>query len=121
MQRQCKQRRFASNAQMHITKICGRWIRDFEGRTADEMADDTAYQEWVKVIVRGNVPTEKASFFRTSTGSFGFVINDAFERQKELAIVAHGGSIMAIMSKFAILACNYYDWYVPNRCSGNIY
>lgn len=112
------------NAQMHIIEDLREMdFGDFEGRTADEMADDTAYQEWVKGNCEGKCPNGESivSFQKRVQAAFGFVINDAFERQlKELAVVAHGGSIMAIMSKFADPACNYYDWYVPNCCGYEI-
>ncbi|NLX64211.1 MAG: histidine phosphatase family protein [Clostridiaceae bacterium] len=112
------------NAQMHIIEDLREMdFGDFEGRTVDELACDAAYLEWVKGNCEGECPNGEsiASFQKRVLAAFDIVIRDAIERQlKELAIVAHGGSIMAIMSKFAEPASNYYDWYVPNCCGYEI-
>ena len=94
----------------------------FEGRSAVEMADDQAYRAWVE---SGCVHTCPGGDSRA-----GFVVRvcDAFERlvdgasrrgEQELVVVAHGGTIMALLSAFAD-AClegvagfdNYFCWQV---------
>lgn len=112
------------NAQMHIIEDLREMdFGDFEGRTADEMACDVAYLEWIRGNCEGQCPNGESisSFQKRVQTAFEIVIRDAFEHQlKELAIVAHGGSIMAIMSMFADPDRNYYDWYVPNCCGYEI-
>mgnify|MGYP000934530215 CR=1 FL=1 len=112
------------NAKTHIIEDLREMdFGDFEGRTADEMASDTAYLEWVKGNCQGQCPNGEsiASFEKRVQTAFEVVIRDSLERRlEELAVVAHGGSIMAIMSKFADPVGNYYDWYVPNCCGYEI-
>lgn len=108
------------NAQMHIIEDLREMdFGDFEGRTADEMVCDADYREWVDGNCEGQCPNGEdiASFKQRVQAAFDFIIRDAFERQlKELAVVAHGGAIMAIMSKFANPIRTYYDWHVPHCC-----
>jgi len=112
------------NAQMHIIDDLREMdFGDFEGRTADEMACDPAYLEWIKGNCEGECPNGESivTFKKRVQTAFIAVVHDAFERQiKELAVIAHGGSIMAIMSKFADPDRNYYEWYVPNCCGYEI-
>lgn len=109
------------NAQMHIIEDFREMdFGDFEGRTADEMVCDAAYREWVNESCRGQCPNgeDRDSFQLRVLTAFDFIVHHAFERRlKEPAVVAHGGTIMEIMSQFAKPAQVYYDWHVPN-CSG---
>lgn len=108
------------NAQMHVIEDLREMdFGDFEGRTADEMACDTAYREWVDGNCEGQCPNGEgiASFQQRVQAAFDFLMRDAFARQlKELAVVAHGGTIMAAMSIFANSMRAYYDWHVPHCC-----
>lgn len=92
---------------------------DFEGRTADEMADDPDYRAWVDGNCEGPCPNGE------SISGFCQRVRRAFERAVEegvrsgedtLYIVAHGGTIMAVMSEFAAEPNSYYEWYVGNCC-----
>ena len=97
---------------------------DFEGRSADEMADDSAYRTWVDGGCLDACPNGEsaAEFSARICSAFDKIVQDAVsdgknkECQKDgrLIIVAHGGTIMALMFKYARPLRNYFDWHVKN-------
>ena len=70
---------------------------DFEGRTADEMADDPAYRKWVDDFCEGACPNGESQegFFRRVTEAFGETLASL---DSDALFVVHGGVIMAIMT-----------------------
>ena len=86
---------------------------DFEGRTADEMADDPAYRAWVDGNCRGACPNGE------STDSFRARVEAAFSEtlrslDSDALFVVHGGVIMAVMAAFAEPKREFYDWGAEN-------
>ena len=93
---------------------------DFEMKTADEMEDDPYYRAWVEAGCLGKTPNGegRADFTRRVCVAFAEIIGEAMaRRQRYVAIVAHGGTIMAIMEQFARPPRDYYEWHVPH-CGG---
>lgn len=86
---------------------------DFEGKTAAELSDDPRYQRWIDSDGTVTFPGgESIDHFRTRTmNSLHNIIEDAGSADK-IAIVCHGGNIMAIMSTLA--GGSYYDYLTPN-------
>lgn len=109
------------NAQMRIIDDLREMdFGSFEGRTAEEMAYDADYRKWVRVNCEGRCPNgEEVSAFRQRVqAAFEDIVGEAIERKlKELAVVAHGGTIMAVMSEYARPKRAFYDWHVPH-CRG---
>ncbi len=90
---------------------------DFEGRTAEEMANDAAYTAWVNGGCLAACPNgESLDALRERTArAFDAVLRAEMERgAKTVAFVAHGGTIMAVMDRFAREKRAYYEWRVPN-------
>lgn len=107
---------------------------DFEGRSAKDMEDDAAYRTWVDGGCLGKCPNGE------STAEFSARICTAFDRiirnavltsnpsgrssennasgagKTRVIIVAHGGTIMAVMQKYARPSRDYFDWHVKNAC-----
>lgn len=76
----------------------------FERRTALDMAEDPAYRAWVDGGASAVCPGgEGLSGFTARTAeAFSKAVSDALSRgERRLVIVAHGGSIMAILYRFA--------------------
>ena len=76
---------------------------DFEGRTADEMAQDAAYRAWVDGGCTGPCPNgESLAQFcdRTCRAFAALVERAAAEGRETLVIVAHGGTQRAVMERF---------------------
>lgn len=88
---------------------------DFEGRTADEMADDPVYRKWVEDFCVGACPNgeSQAGFRKRVTAALSETLKSA---KDDVVIVAHGGVIMAIMAELAEPKKDFYDWYTPNLC-----
>lgn len=86
----------------------------FEGRTADEMADDPAYCAWVAGDCVGETPGgESMASFQARVCAGFRALMDAV-REEPLAAVCHGGTIMALMAAYGRPAKAYYEWYVGN-------
>lgn len=89
----------------------------FEGRNYQEMADDPAYRAWVDGMCRGECPDGESmsGFTERVCAAFKEVLHAAAEAgEKRLIIVAHGGTVMALLSRCAVPERDYYDWSVPN-------
>ena len=90
----------------------------FEGKTSEELSADSRYQAWLDADCMPACPDGE------SQASFSARIGEAFtafvrEREAEgvqhAVIVAHGGTIMALMDRFAEeKRGSYYNWYVKN-------
>jgi len=92
----------------------------FEGRTADEMAEDAAYRAWVDSYCLDACPggESTAGFAERVLGALTQVLADAQMRQLErIAVVAHGGTQMALMSHLVPDEKQHaYQWIAKNCC-----
>ena len=90
---------------------------DFQGRTYREMAHDAAYQAWVDGGCTGRCPNgeTQAEFSDRVCRAFAQLVDQALASDEErLAIVAHGGTQMAAMERYAVPHRSYHEW-----CAGN--
>ena len=87
----------------------------FEGRTADEMENDSAYRAWVDNGCKDACPNGESIYSFANRVSTAFA--QLMEKGEDAIIVAHGGTIMAILSVFAKEDKDYFQWYVKN-CQG---
>ena len=87
----------------------------FEGRTAEEMADDPTYRVWVAGGCTGRCPGGEnlAEFSNRVWAAFVKLLETKPER---LVIVAHGGVQMAILERYAEPHRDYFGWAAP--CGG---
>jgi len=93
---------------------------DFEGRSYIDMEHDCAYRIWVEGGCLGLCPNGE------SREKFSGRVCSAFEKmvraaeaqgEKTMVFVVHGGTIMAIMERFAYPRQDYYSYSVEN-CRG---
>ena len=100
----------------------------FEGRSAADMADDASYRAWVEGGCIAAPPGGEAyaAFVQRSMRGVSWVLGDARSRgMRHVAIVAHGGTAMAVMSSFydadplGVGSSSYFDWHVGN-CEGYV-
>ena len=92
----------------------------FTGRTADEMADDGEYRRWVEGNCEGACPQgeSKPEFVDRVCRGVERLLRDAHSRgERQVVLVAHGGTMMASLSRFADEQREYYGWLVGN-CEG---
>jgi alpha-ribazole phosphatase len=92
----------------------------FEGRCADELTEDAQYREWVDGECREPCPQGEgmAGFTTRVCVAFSELVGENLARRSAyMIIVAHGGTIMSIMHRFALPRREYFDWSSPH-CGG---
>jgi alpha-ribazole phosphatase len=92
----------------------------FEGKNAAELAHDPGYRLWVGGGCEGQCPggEGRRSFVIRSCVAFSEIIGENLRLRRRLVIiVAHGGTIMSIMERFARPERQYFGWMVKN-CGG---
>lgn len=90
---------------------------DFEGRTACEMINDQAYLDWVNSGAAGPCPNGEcqAEFADRIIRGFKSAVQQACDMGlSECVIVAHGGTIMCVMSELTDSSRSYFEWHVQN-------
>lgn len=92
----------------------------FEGHTFTELADDIEYRRWVEGGCVGSCPggEDQASFVRRTLAAFRSVVEKERRAGASLCcLVAHAGTIRAVMSRLASPAFGYFDIEVhPGSC-----
>jgi alpha-ribazole phosphatase len=93
---------------------------DWEGKTAEELSkEDPGFAEWMSGGKAVTPPNGE------SGGVFMHRVCAAFEKVVEgmlrsgvtdAVIVAHGGTIMSILSAYGLPRANFYDWLTESGC-----
>ena len=89
---------------------------DFEGRNYIEMAHDPDYRAWVDGMCRGRCPggEDYQEFSARVCDAFAALLDhNAARGEDSLVIVAHGGTQMAVMERFAAEKRDYWSWQLP--------
>lgn len=89
----------------------------FEGRNFIEMEHDADYRAWVESGCTGRCPDgeSKEEFSNRVCAAFERLVNMALETAAPLlVIVAHGGTQMAAMERYAYPRRDYYAWRAGN-------
>lgn len=95
----------------------------FEGKSADDMADDAAYRAWVEGGCVGRCPQgeSRAEFVRRTCQALVDLLRDAAQRgERQVYVVAHGGTIMAALSELSARGGgpdSYFTWHA-GTCEG---
>lgn len=85
----------------------------FEGRGWWEMEEDTTYRAWVDSGCTLPCPggEDKESFTNRCCEAFARAMDEALaEGRDELVLVAHGGTQMALLSRWGYPQRDYYAW-----------
>lgn len=86
---------------------------DFDGRTADEMERDAAYRAWVEGDCAAQCPNgeSRALFCKRTCAAFERLVEQRRSSGAQLlVIVAHGGTLRAVMERYALPERDYFDW-----------
>ena len=89
----------------------------FEGRNYLEMEHDPDYRAWVDGMCLGRCPggEKKDEYCERVCRAFSSLLEQAqSEERDDIAIVAHGGTQMAVMERFAEEAQDYWTWQLPS-------
>ncbi|MBW7571594.1 histidine phosphatase family protein [Caproiciproducens faecalis] len=93
---------------------------DWEGKTAQEIATaDESFTHWVgsdEVVTPPNGESGGA-FMQRVCFAFESIVQEMMRSgTSSAAIIAHGGSIMSILSAYGLPRANFYDWMTNNGC-----
>ena len=87
----------------------------FEAKTADELADNTAYRTWVDANCMTPIPGgEEVHDFKTRCVNAFLSCMDTVPDEQTAAFVIHGGCIMAILEALAKPKREFYDYHIGN-------
>lgn len=88
---------------------------DFENKNYEELKNIQAYQDWISGKIDPPNGEKQVDFKKRCCKAFIDIINNSFAKNYEnIAIITHGGTIMAIMEKFALPKKQFYDWQPKN-------
>lgn len=84
----------------------------FDGKNFRELEHDPAYRVWVDSGCKGRCPggENKADFCARTCAAFENLMAHA---SGTVVIVAHGGTQMAIMERYAVPEKDYFSWHAP--------
>ena len=88
----------------------------FEGKSHRDMEEFPAYREWVDGGCLGQIPEgeSKAAFASRTCAAFQALVDQSLEAGSELlAVVAHGGTQMAVMERFVLPHKDFFSWCGP--------
>lgn len=88
---------------------------DFEYKNYSELNGNPQYQAWIDSGGTATFPNgeDKSAFIERTVGAVTQILSQECARGcKDVAIVAHGGSVMSLMSH--LTGSNYYDFQVKN-------
>lgn len=93
---------------------------DFEGKNFEELKNDPEYKTWLET--GGQTPFPNGESMSEFQGRCVYAFEKILENElnkdtKALSFVVHGGTIMALLDKFADSGKRYYDWQAKN-CHG---
>lgn len=86
----------------------------FEGRSAADMETDAEYRAWVDTRCEAPIPggEEKGPFMDRCCEAFAQIV--ASDPSDRLVFVVHGGTLMAVLSRYASPSREYYRWSPKN-------
>ena len=91
---------------------------DYEGRSKTELASDPEYVKWLSSGFTGVCPNAEESheeFVHRTACAFASLVDTGLSQGREvLAVVAHGGTQMAVLSSFADQDRAFGDWLTGN-------
>jgi len=87
----------------------------FEAKTADELADNTAYRAWVDANCEAPIPGgEAVSDFKARCVRAFLTAMDTVPDSSTATFVIHGGCIMAILEALAVPKRGFYAYHIGN-------
>ncbi|MDO4502883.1 MAG: histidine phosphatase family protein [Coriobacteriia bacterium] len=92
----------------------------FEGKSYEQLKDDPEYIAWIEGNCEAPCPggESRAQACERTIRAFRELVESAVTvGDDRVVIVAHGGTIMALMERFAVERRPFHEWRVPN-CSG---
>lgn len=89
---------------------------EFEGKNYSDLSENSDYQKWIDS--GGEIPfpggESRFAFIKRCTSSFQQTVSEV--NCDTAAFIVHGGTIMAILEKYAVPKKSFYDYQVGNDC-----
>ncbi len=87
---------------------------EFENKNYLELAGNENYQKWIDSNGKMKFPSgeEPEGFKKRCQEAFGRIIKAC--ENKEITLIVHGGTIMAILEKYGMPEKAFYDWQLKN-------
>lgn len=96
---------------------------DFENKNYQELSDNLAYQKWVDS--NGTLPFPNGEsieeFKDRCCAAFSDILKQEKKEIQRIAMVVHGGTIMAILEAYGIPKQSYFDYQVKNGKGYRLY
>lgn len=96
----------------------------FEGKNAEELSGNEAYQRWIDSNATLPFPggESRETFRDRSLNGWRKVLAVCEKRQaSSAAVVTHGGVIMNLMETVTAAEKTFYEWHVKNLCGYSVY
>ncbi|MDO4616944.1 MAG: histidine phosphatase family protein [Lachnospiraceae bacterium] len=90
---------------------------EFENKNYQELSENANYQAWVDSGGQLAFPggEDRGLFQERCIRGFEEIIRKAVKKKwEQVALVVHGGTIMAILDRYGIPKADYFDWHVKN-------
>ena len=110
---------FPEAEQQVVEELAEMNFGEFEGRSWKEMESDEAYRAWVDGLCEGQCPggEDRAGFSQRVCRAFRELTDQALQDGLEqIAVVAHGGTQMAVLEKWAGSDRQYWEWQTACGC-----
>jgi alpha-ribazole phosphatase len=93
---------------------------DWEGRTAKELAEESEdFARWMQDGTEITPPNGEGGgvFMQRVCAAFEKIVEGMMRSGTTSAVIlAHGGTIMSILSAYGLPRANFYDWMMENGC-----
>lgn len=88
----------------------------FENKNYLELSENPKYQEWLDSNGKAPFPNGESSdiFTNRCVNAFLNILKTQETKHNTIAIVTHGGTIMAILERLSYIKSSFYDWHVEN-------
>lgn len=90
---------------------------DFENKTYAELEQNPVFRAWISSSGASGAPNgeQQTAFFARCAAALNTVCGDACRKKcGEVAVVTHGGVIMALLSRYAAPPRTFYEWHCGN-------
>lgn len=104
---------------------------EFENKTYEDLKETSAYETWIGSggVLAPPKGEAKVDFAARTVRAFEEVITERLSEQEEeslqkeqiVALVVHGGSIMALLEQYGFPKQEFYHWQVKNGCGYKMY
>lgn len=101
-----------------VDGLCECDFGDWDGRTAEELKTDTAFQRWIAGTQKTIPDGENTEVFQQRVmQAFEGIVNDLIKSgDTEAVICTHGGVIMLIMAAYALPRADISAWGAESGC-----